>query len=711
MGIIASCRRRGVAGFIDVTAVDTCPRVSSMDEGVSGMRFRAGVDIAGAASEAAVSKGAGDFDVKTLKMIGFKALLAWHYLVLFSPLFMGAWAQSSDFLFMRQMVLYLSLSASFGILTLVGRPLLKRSKSLGPSRVVIVTVGAASTLATVLPLLVPGGGEFAQLAMTAFLGAAEAVFIFLWLHYYRKIGARHLHRSFGFDMICGSALAFIVCSLVPPANYIVAVLLPPIAAISLIMNWRAAEERPVVDEGAIPSTRIWRRLSKAPRQNMTRQIMKTLVPVMVYSFVFGLIQGGYLVDDVVLLMANDSLVLLGVVAAGLVICLIPERSESDADIDLMHRFSLIFFVCGVVGIPLFSLNATGLSIAEAAVLAGFNLFDFGSLILGIGLVRRMQPDLRLPIDGSRPLVYIGLAAGLAVGNAIGSIAGEYGSDLAFLSICGVAVTMLVVTVVMPLRDQVGCRYFSACTLLEKGIDMDSLMIEDALAEDVSALRKAVCEVQGMDVDQIDALIEVAKGAGNDKALPCFESPDHVCPALEGGSVSSGSAVPPTEIVCPNCRATVDCAGEEPVVVAGGSLVSAAVASNPIGGGDSIRSKGAEELARSRRAARDEGHLRDSPWRRTCREIAKLYRLSPRETEIFFLIAKGRNAEFVQQKLVISMHTAKTHIANIYHKLGVHSSQEMLSLVEAFREEDIKARDAAEDAIERGGGGLKALCER
>ena len=163
-------------------------------------------------------------------------------------------------------------------------------------------------------------------------------------------------------------------------------------------------------------------------------------------------------------------------------------------------------------------------------------------------------------------------------------------------------------------------------------------------------------------------------------------------------------------MCPNCRATVDCAGEEPVVVAGGSLVSAAVASNPIGGGGSIRSKGAEELARSRRAARDEGHHRDSPWRRTCREIAKLYRLSPRETEIFFLIAKGRNAEFVQQKLVISMHTAKTHIANIYHKLGVHSSQEMLSLVEAFREEDIKARDAAEDAIERGGG-LKALCER
>lgn len=83
---------------------------------------------------------------------------------------------------------------------------------------------------------------------------------------------------------------------------------------------------------------------------------------------------------------------------------------------------------------------------------------------------------------------------------------------------------------------------------------------------------------------------------------------------------------------------------------------------------------------------------DTPWRRTCRTIAELYKLSPRETEIFFLIAKGRNAEYVQQKLVISMHTAKTHIANIYHKLGVHSSQEMLSLIETFREEDIKSHE-------------------
>ena len=66
----------------------------------------------------------------------------------------------------------------------------------------------------------------------------------------------------------------------------------------------------------------------------------------------------------------------------------------------------------------------------------------------------------------------------------------------------------------------------------------------------------------------------------------------------------------------------------------------------------------------------------------CDAVAKQCGLSKRQTEVLHMLAKGRNAEYVQQKLVISMHTAKTHIANIYHKLGVHSSQEMLSLIES-----------------------------
>ena len=45
------------------------------------------------------------------------------------------------------------------------------------------------------------------------------------------------------------------------------------------------------------------------------------------------------------------------------------------------------------------------------------------------------------------------------------------------------------------------------------------------------------------------------------------------------------------------------------------------------------------------------------------------------------LARGHNAAYVKQELWISIHTAKTHIANVYHKLGVHSLQEVLEIVD------------------------------
>ena len=46
-----------------------------------------------------------------------------------------------------------------------------------------------------------------------------------------------------------------------------------------------------------------------------------------------------------------------------------------------------------------------------------------------------------------------------------------------------------------------------------------------------------------------------------------------------------------------------------------------------------------------------------------------------------MLAKGRNADYITEKLVISSHTAKAHIYNIYQKTGVHSRQELMDLVE------------------------------
>jgi DNA-binding CsgD family transcriptional regulator len=67
----------------------------------------------------------------------------------------------------------------------------------------------------------------------------------------------------------------------------------------------------------------------------------------------------------------------------------------------------------------------------------------------------------------------------------------------------------------------------------------------------------------------------------------------------------------------------------------------------------------------------------------CAAVAKLYQLSPRETEILAYLAKGRNAAYIQDALVISPHTVKSHIYNIYRKLDIHSQQKLMDFVEEF----------------------------
>ncbi len=72
------------------------------------------------------------------------------------------------------------------------------------------------------------------------------------------------------------------------------------------------------------------------------------------------------------------------------------------------------------------------------------------------------------------------------------------------------------------------------------------------------------------------------------------------------------------------------------------------------------------------------------FRVQCELVADQYLLSRRETEVLFFLAKGHNAAYIQDKLYISKSTAKTHINHIYHKLDIHTQQELLAIVEAAR---------------------------
>jgi len=74
------------------------------------------------------------------------------------------------------------------------------------------------------------------------------------------------------------------------------------------------------------------------------------------------------------------------------------------------------------------------------------------------------------------------------------------------------------------------------------------------------------------------------------------------------------------------------------------------------------------------------NMHESPetdLRRVCDEMTHRFKLSPRESETLAYLVRGRNAKHISEKLYISESTAKTHISNIYRKVGVHSQQELL----------------------------------
>lgn len=65
------------------------------------------------------------------------------------------------------------------------------------------------------------------------------------------------------------------------------------------------------------------------------------------------------------------------------------------------------------------------------------------------------------------------------------------------------------------------------------------------------------------------------------------------------------------------------------------------------------------------------------------EMSDEYHLTAREAEVLQLIVEGRSARFIAEELVISYNTARSHTRNVYEKLGIHSKQDLITLVRSW----------------------------
>ncbi len=73
---------------------------------------------------------------------------------------------------------------------------------------------------------------------------------------------------------------------------------------------------------------------------------------------------------------------------------------------------------------------------------------------------------------------------------------------------------------------------------------------------------------------------------------------------------------------------------------------------------------------------------DDPVDARCIIVSEQFDLSPRETDVLVAFAHGRNVAYVARQLCLSENTIRSHSKSLYTKLGIHSKQELLDLVES-----------------------------
>ena len=67
-------------------------------------------------------------------------------------------------------------------------------------------------------------------------------------------------------------------------------------------------------------------------------------------------------------------------------------------------------------------------------------------------------------------------------------------------------------------------------------------------------------------------------------------------------------------------------------------------------------------------------------RERCQAIAQVNHFTPRESEIFILLAQGYTIPAISEKLFVSENTVKSHVKSIYQKLDVHARTELIERV-------------------------------
>lgn len=67
--------------------------------------------------------------------------------------------------------------------------------------------------------------------------------------------------------------------------------------------------------------------------------------------------------------------------------------------------------------------------------------------------------------------------------------------------------------------------------------------------------------------------------------------------------------------------------------------------------------------------------------RPAHSLARQFGLTQREEEVLYYVSLGYSSKIAGEKLFVAPGTVQSHTKRIYTKLGVHSKQQLISLVD------------------------------
>lgn len=72
---------------------------------------------------------------------------------------------------------------------------------------------------------------------------------------------------------------------------------------------------------------------------------------------------------------------------------------------------------------------------------------------------------------------------------------------------------------------------------------------------------------------------------------------------------------------------------------------------------------------------------DTSFESKVNAVAEARGLTAREAEIVLLFARGRSSSFIAEQLFVSTNTVRSHLLHVYSKCGVHSRQELITMID------------------------------